>query len=76
MASTRDRPKQLADEHLDLRPDPDFDAWLADTGVASVGAVAFFREVNAAFNLALQAEECLQFRTLGTLEAYIDDGAD
>ena len=73
MASTKERLTQLADEHLDLGSDPDFDAQLADAGVSSVAAVAFFKEVNEAFNLSLQAEDCLQFRTLGILAAYIDD---
>lgn len=76
MASTKDRLSQLADEHLGLGSNPDFDAGLADAGVSSVDAVAFFKEVNEAFALSLQAEECLQFRTLGTLEAYIDANAD
>lgn len=75
MASTKDRLSQLADEHLGLGSDPDFDAQLADAGVSSVTAVAFFKEVNDAFNLSLQAEDCLQFRTLGILAAYIDDNA-
>ena len=73
MASTKERLTQLADEHLDLGSDPDFDAQLADAGVSSVAAVAFFKEVNEAFNLSLHAEDCLQFRTLGILAAYIDD---
>ena len=75
MASTRDRLKQLADEHLDLGSDPDFDARLGEAGVSSVDAVAFFKEVNEAFSLSLQAEDCLQFRTLGSLETYIDANA-
>ena len=75
MASTKERLTQLADEHLDLGGDPDFDADLGDAGVSSVDAVAFFKEVNEAFNLSLQAEDCLQFRTLGTLAAYIDERA-
>ena len=72
MTSTQDRLKQLVDEHLDLGPDPDFDAQLADAGVSSVDAVAFFKEVNQTFNLSLQAEECLQFKTLALLVTYID----
>ena len=75
MASTKERVAQLANEHLDLGSDPDFDAQLADAGVSSVDAVAFFKEVNEAFGLSLQAEDCLQFRTLGTLAAYIDANA-
>ena len=72
MSSTEDRLKKLADQHLGLGPDPDFDAQLADSGVSSVDAVAFFKEVNSAFSLSLQAEECLQFKTLRLLANYID----
>ncbi len=72
MSSTEDRLKKLADEHLGLGSNPDFDAQLADSGVSSVDAVAFFKEVNGAFNLSLQAEECLQFKTLRLLANYID----
>ena len=72
MSSTEDRLKKLADEHLGLGSDPDFDAQLADSGVSSVDAVAFFKEVNSAFGLSLQAEECLQFKTLRLLANHID----
>ncbi len=72
MGSTQDRLKQLIDEHLDLGRDPDFDAQLGDSGVSSVDAVAFFKEVNQTFSLALEAEDCLQFKTLRELVAYID----
>lgn len=72
MSSTEQRLKQLIDEHLDLGRDPDFDAQLGDSGVSSVDAVSFFKEVNQVFDLSLKAEECLQFRTLRDLVAYID----
>ncbi len=75
MSSTEDRIKKLADQHLGLGSDPDFDAQLADSGVSSVDVVAFFKEVNSAFNLSLQAEECLQFKTLRLLANYIDANA-
>lgn len=75
MSSTQDRLQKLADEHLGLGPNPDFSAQLADSGVSSVDAVAFFKEVNQAFNLSLQAEECLQFKTLQLLADYIDANA-
>ena len=75
MSSTEDRIKQLANEHLGLGPDPDFDARLADSGVSSVDAVAFFKEVNSTFNLSLQAEECLQFKTLRLLANHINANA-
>ena len=72
MSSTEDRLKQLIDEHLDLGRDPDFDAQLGDSGVNSVDAVSFFKEVNEAFDLSLKAEECLQFQTLRELVTFID----
>ena len=72
MSSTEQRLKQLIDEHLDLGRDPDFDAQLGDSGVSSLDAVSFFKEVNQVFDLSLKAEECLQFRTLRDLVAYID----
>lgn len=75
MSSTQDRLKQLIAEHLDLGREPDFDAQLADSGVSSVDAVAFFKEVNDTFSLGLQAEDCLKFKTLRELVAFIDSRA-
>ena len=72
MASTQDRLSQLIAEHLDLGRDPDFDAQLADSGVSSVDAVTFFKEVNDTFDLALEAEDCLKFKTLRELVTFID----
>ena len=72
MTSTQDRLKKLVDEHLDLGREPDFNGQLADSGVSSVDAVAFFKEVNREFDLSLKAEDCLQFRTLGELATFID----
>ena len=72
MSSTDDRLKQLADEHLDLGSDPDFDAHLGEAGVSSVDAVAFFKVVNDEFNLSLAPQDCLQFKTLRLLADYID----
>ena len=76
MSSTEDRLKQLVDEHLDLGPDPDFDARLGEAGVSSVDAVGFFKEVNEAFSLSLAPEDCLQFKTLRLLADFIDARAD
>ena len=72
MSSTEGRLKQLADEHLDLGSDPDFDAHLGEAGVSSVDAVAFFKVVNDEFNLSLAPQDCLQFKTLRLLADYID----
>ena len=72
MSSTEDRIKQLANEHLDLGSDPDFDARLGDAGVSSVDAVGFFRVVNEEFSLGLAPEDCLQFKTLRLLADFID----
>ena len=75
MTNTETRLKQLIDEHLDLGRDPDFDAQLGDSGVSSVDAVAFFKEVNQTFSLGLSAEDCLQFKTLRQLVGFIDGRA-
>jgi len=72
MSSTDDRLKQLADAHLDLGSDPDFDAHLGEAGVSSVDAVAFFKVVNDEFNLSLAPQDCLQFKTLRLLADHID----
>ena len=72
MSSTQVRLTQLIAEHLDLGRDPDFDAQLGDSGISSVDAVAFFKEVNNVFSLSLQPQDCLQFKTLRDLVAYID----
>ena len=72
MSSTEDRIKQLVDEHLDLGPDPDFDAHLGEAGVSSVDAVGFFKEVNQEFNLSLAPQDCLRFKTLRLLAEFID----
>ena len=72
MSSTEDRIKQLVNQHLELGPDPDFDAHLGEAGVSSVDAVGFFKEVNEAFSLGLAPEDCLQFKTLRLLADFID----
>ena len=72
MTTTADRLTQIIDEHLDLGREPDFNAQLGDSGVSSVDAVAFFKEVNQVFNLSLKPEDCLQFKTLGEIVTYID----
>ena len=72
MSSTLDRLRELIAEHLDLGRDPDFDAKLGDSGVSSVDAVAFFKEVNEAFSLSLEPEDCFQFGTLRDIVTYID----
>ena len=72
MSSTENRLKQIIDEHLDLGREPDFDAQLGDSGVSSVDAVAFFKEVDEVFSLGLAPEDCLQFKTLRQLVTFID----
>lgn len=72
MSSTEDRIKQLANQHLELGSDPDFDTNLGEAGVSSVDAVGFFKEVNDAFSLGLAPEDCLQFKTLRLLADFID----
>ncbi len=72
MASTEGRLRQVINENLDLEHEPDFDKAFSEAGVSSVEAVAFFKLVNDEFSLSMQAEDCLQFRALRDLVAYID----
>ncbi len=72
MASTEGRLRQIINENLDLEHEPDFDKAFSEAEVSSVEAVAFFKLVNDEFSLSMQAEDCLQFRTLRDLVAYID----
>lgn len=73
MSSTQDRLKHLASEHLGLGPDPDFDARLADAGINSMDAVAFFKEANKEFSLSLQPEDCLRFKSLNELLSFVNE---
>ena len=75
MASTEGRLRQIITENLNLEREPDFDRDFSEAGVSSVEAVAFFKLVNDEFGLSMQAEDCLQFRTLRDLVAYIDTRA-
>ncbi|MDE0111647.1 MAG: acyl carrier protein [Albidovulum sp.] len=70
--ATKDRLKQLIDEHLNLGRAPDFGAQLSESGVSSLDAVAFFKEVKSEFSLTLAPEDCLQFKTLGEVVEFID----
>ncbi len=72
MASTEDRLRQIVNDNFDLDHEPDFDRAFDETGVSSVEAVAFFKQVNDEFDLKMAAEDCLQFRTLREVVAYID----
>ena len=71
MSSTEDRLRQIINDNFDLDHEPDFDRAFEETGVSSVEAVAFFKQVNDEFDLKMAAEDCLQFRTLRDLVAYI-----
>ena len=72
MSATEDRLKQLINDHLDLGRDPDFDAPFNETGVSSVDAIAFFKEVSKEFNLPFTAAEFAQCPTLREVAKYID----
>ena len=75
MSATEDRLKQLVNDHLDLGRDPDFDAPFNETGVSSVDAVAFFKEVGKEFNLSFTAAEFTKCPTLREVAKYIDSHA-
>lgn len=72
MSATEDRLKQLINDHLDLGRDADFDAPFNETGVSSVDAIAFFKEVSKEFNLAFTPAEFASCPTLREVVNYID----
>lgn len=72
MSATEDRVRELFHEHLDLGREPDFDVGLGDSGVSSVDAVAFVKQVGEAFNVTIPPEEFAQFRNLRDLVSYLD----
>lgn len=71
MSSTEDRLRQIISDNFDLDHEPDFDRAFSEAGVSSVDAVAFFKLVNDEFDLKMATEDCLQFRTLREVVAYI-----
>lgn len=75
MATAADRLKELADEHLDLGHEPDFDAKFSDSGVSSVEAVAFIRVVNQDFKITIPPEKVAEMETLRDLAQYLDSNA-
>ena len=72
MSATVDRLRKIIANSFDLDHEPDFNGQFSETGVSSVEAVAFYKSVNDEFGLGLVAEDCLQFKTLQELVAYID----
>ena len=72
MSATQDRLKRLINDHLDLDRDPDFDAAFNESGVSSVDAIAFFKEVSREFNLPFTAAEFAKCPTLREVVSYID----
>ena len=72
MSATEDRLNQLINDHLDLGRDADFDAPFAESGVSSVDAVAFFKEVSKEFNLPFTMAEFAKCPTLREVVQYID----
>lgn len=72
MASTKERISKIVADSFDLDQEPDFDRSFSDAGISSMEAVAFYKLVNEEFELGLAPEDCLQFRTLQDLVAYID----
>ena len=72
MSATEHRLKELINEHLDLGREPDIDAPFNETGVSSVDAVAFFKEVSKEFKLPFSAAEFAKCPTLREVARYID----
>ena len=72
MSNTRGRLSQLATEYLNLGEEPSFDAKFVDSGVNSINAVAFFKEVDREFDRNMTIGDCLSFRNLSDVADYLD----
>ena len=75
MAATEDRVRALYIEHLAPDGEPDFDARMDDTGVSSVDAVAFIKQVVDAFDTTIPPEDFAEFTCLRDLVGYLDSRA-
>ena len=72
MSATENRVRELFRQHLDADRDPDFDVGLGDSGVSSMDAVRFVKEVGEAFNVEMRAEDVAEFQNLRDLVKYLD----
>ena len=75
MSATEDRVRELFRQHLDADRDPDFSVGLGDSGISSMDAVKFVKEVGDAFNVEMRAEDVAEFQTLGDVVRYLDTQA-
>jgi len=72
MSATENRVRWLFRQHLDADRDPNFDVGLGDSGVSSMDAVRFVKEVGEAFNVEMRAEDVAEFQNLRDLVNYLD----
>ena len=74
MATTEERIRQLADEHLAIEDGQriSLDADITDEGISSVAGVAFVRLVGRELNVELPPEDVSEMRSLRDLINYID----
>ena len=72
MSATENRVRELFRQHLDADRDPNFDVGLGDSGVSSMDAVRFVKEVGEAFNVEMRAEDVAEFQNLRDLVNYLD----
>ena len=75
MSATQDRVRALYIEHLAPDGEPNFDARMDDTGVSSMDAVAFIKQVGAAFDVTIPPEMVAEFTCLRDLVGYLDSRA-
>ena len=80
MASTEERVRQLVDSHLNIEGREsgaalDLKAEFADSGISSMAAVAFMREVAKEFDVQMTPGECARFTNLQSLIDYLDANA-
>ena len=75
MAATEDRIRALYIEHLAPDGEPNFDARIDDTGVSSVDAVEFIKQVADAFDTTIPPQDFAEFTRLRDLVGYLESRA-
>ena len=80
LATTEERLRKLVDDNLEIEGRAsgsplDLGTSLRNSGASSVDLVAFAKLVVAEFDVALTAEDCENYGTLGGLVAYLDSQA-
>ena len=75
MPTTAERLTPLSADSFDFDQEQRFDRAFTDREISFMDAIRFLEFVNNEFDLGLAAQDCVQLKTLGELEGFIDASA-